>query len=98
MHFSRNQTMSKFGATQSALRKEDQRFLTGHGRYIDEDAPQGTTHMVFFRSPVAHGTITRLDVSAARQAPGVLAVYTAADLKGKLENSVGGEVMPPQRG
>ncbi|MEM9794706.1 MAG: xanthine dehydrogenase family protein molybdopterin-binding subunit, partial [Pseudomonadota bacterium] len=80
--------MSKFGASQPALRKEDIRFLTGQGIYIGDDVPDGASQMVFFRSPVAHGRITALDVSGARQADGVLAVYTAADLEGKLINEM----------
>ncbi|MEM7614709.1 MAG: xanthine dehydrogenase family protein, partial [Pseudomonadota bacterium] len=80
--------MSKFGASQPALRKEDIRFLTGEGRYIGDEAPAGAAQMVFFRSPVAHGQITNLDVAEARAAEGVIAVYTAADLAGKLVNEM----------
>jgi carbon-monoxide dehydrogenase large subunit len=79
---------SKFGTSQSVPRKEDVRFLTGRGRYLDEDAPAGAARVVFFRSPVAHARITALDVSEAAAAPGVLAVFTAADLAGRLVNAV----------
>ena len=41
----------KFGTSQSVLRKEDVRFLTGAGRYIDDAVPEGALHAVFFRSP-----------------------------------------------
>jgi carbon-monoxide dehydrogenase large subunit len=90
--------MSKFGVSQSVRRKEDLRFLTGHGRYLDDVAPAGALHAAFFRSPVAHGRIVALDVSAAAAAPGVVAVYTAADLAGGLENSVDFDVVTNRDG
>jgi aerobic carbon-monoxide dehydrogenase large subunit len=90
--------MSKFGVSQSVRRKEDVRFLTGHGRYLDDVAPVGALHAVFYRSPVAHGRITGLDVSEAAEAPGVVAVYTAADLEGQLENSVDFDVVTNRDG
>ncbi|MEO0914316.1 MAG: molybdopterin cofactor-binding domain-containing protein, partial [Pseudomonadota bacterium] len=80
--------MTKFGVSQPVRRKEDDRFLKGAGRYVDDIAPEGAAFVAFFRSTVAHGVITSLDVEDAREAPGVLAVYTAADLAGKLENSI----------
>ncbi len=80
--------MSKFGTSQSVARKEDVRFLTGAGRYIDDAVPEGALHAVFFRSPVAHARVRALDVSAAAAAPGVVAVFTAADLAGKLVNAI----------
>jgi carbon-monoxide dehydrogenase large subunit len=80
--------LSKFGTSQSVLRKEDVRFLTGAGRYMEEAAPEGALHAVFFRSPVAHGRIVGLETADAAAAPGVLAVYTAADLEGRLENAM----------
>jgi carbon-monoxide dehydrogenase large subunit len=64
----------------SRRRVEDARFLTGRGRYVaDLDAP-GALHAVTLRSPHAHAAIRALDATAAREAPGVLAVLTAADL------------------
>lgn len=72
--------MEKFGISQSPHRKEDQRFLTGAGRYIDDTVPPGALRAAFLRAPVAHGRIVSLDVEAARQAPGVRCVLTAADL------------------
>ena len=73
--------MQKFGKSQPMRRVEDLRFLTGHGRYIDEDAPEGALRAVFLRAPVAHAEITALDVSAARAAPGVALVLTLDDLE-----------------
>jgi carbon-monoxide dehydrogenase large subunit len=61
-------------------RLEDARLLTGQGRYTDDVRPQGAAHVAFLRSPHAHARIAQLDVTAARAAPGVLAVYTGADV------------------
>jgi len=62
------------------LRKEDARLITGRTRWTDNLTVPGMLHMAILRSPVAHATITRVDTSAARKSPGVLAVYTGADL------------------
>jgi carbon-monoxide dehydrogenase large subunit len=73
--------MAQFGKAQTAARREDARFLTGRGRYIDDTAPEGALHAVFFRSQVAHAEIRALDLGAARAAPGVAAVLSAGDLE-----------------
>ena len=73
--------MDKFGKSQPIKRFEDQRFLRGEGRYVDDIAPKDALRAFVFRSPVAHAEITGLDVSAARAAEGVHAVYTCADLE-----------------
>jgi carbon-monoxide dehydrogenase large subunit len=61
-------------------RREDRRFLTGQGRYLDDLAFAGLAHAIVLRSPHAHARIDRVDAVAARRAPGVLAVLTAADV------------------
>src|SRR5712691_10070380 len=66
-----------FGAP--VQRVEDDRLLRGHGRYTD-DIDEGALECCFVRSPYAHARITGIDVRAARQLAGVVAVYTAADL------------------
>lgn len=73
--------MSKFGSSQSVTRFEDTRFLTGAGGYVDDIAPKDALFAYVFRSPMAHGVITELDVSDALTAEGIYAVITAADLK-----------------
>ena len=73
--------MDKFGKSQPVIRTEDVRFLTGEGRYVDDIAPKGALHAYFLRAPVGHGVIAELDVSDAREAPGVHAVLTCADLE-----------------
>jgi len=61
-------------------RKEDFRFLTGAGRYLDDvDIPRAL-HACFVRSPHAHAQIRAIDVTAARAVPGVVAVVTAAEV------------------
>jgi aerobic carbon-monoxide dehydrogenase large subunit len=62
------------------VRKEDARLITGRSRYTDAITPQGTLFLYVLRSPLAHARITGIDATAARSAPGVLGVYTAADL------------------
>ena len=61
------------------LRTEDPRFLTTGGVYTDDvtdDLLTGACHVFFVRSPVAHARISRIDVSGALDAPGVIAAYT----------------------
>ena len=61
-------------------RTEDQRMITGHGRYVDDLSRPGMLHAAFVRSTVAKGRIADLDVSEALQAPGGSAVLTAAEV------------------
>ncbi len=62
------------------LRNEDARLLTGRALFVDDVQLEGMLHVAFLRSTYAHARLRRLDVSAARRRPGVVAVYTAADL------------------
>ena len=73
--------MDKFGKSQPVKRVEDVRFLTGQGRYVDDTAPDGALYAYFFRSPVAHGEITELELDDAREAEGVHLVVTCADME-----------------
>ncbi len=65
---------------QSLPRLEDARFLTGRGQYIEDIEVAGQSWMQVVRSPHAHAEIARIDATAARNVPGVLGVFTAADL------------------
>jgi carbon-monoxide dehydrogenase large subunit len=67
---------------QPLLRLEDPRFLTGRGRFIEDIDYPGQAWMQVVRSPHAHAEIQRIDTAVARAAPGVLRVFTAADLAG----------------
>jgi aerobic carbon-monoxide dehydrogenase large subunit len=71
-------------AAQPTLRKEDRRLLAGEGRFgADVQFPR-MLHARIVRSAVAHGRLTGIDTAAARAAPGVVAVFTAADLPGDI--------------
>ena len=61
------------------LRKEDPALLTGEAKFTNDLAIPGALHLAVVRSPYAHAKITRLDLSAAKAAPGVVAVYSGAD-------------------
>jgi aerobic carbon-monoxide dehydrogenase large subunit len=67
------------GIGEAPRRREDQRFLTGRGRYLDDLAFDGLAHAVVLRSPHAHARIAAIDAAAARALPGVLTVLTAAE-------------------
>jgi aerobic carbon-monoxide dehydrogenase large subunit len=62
-------------------RREDQRFLTGRGGYLDDLVFPGLVHAIVLRSPHAHARIDAIDTAAARAMPGVLAVLTAAEVE-----------------
>ncbi len=62
------------------LRKEDPRLLTGRGQFVDDISLPGMLHVAFARSQVARGRIVSIETAAARDVPGVHAIYTAADL------------------
>ncbi len=61
-------------------RNEDARLLTGRALFVDDVRLDGLLHVAFLRSQYAHARLTRVDATAARGRPGVVAVYTAADL------------------
>src|SRR5260221_1842300 len=70
----------KFGIGQPVPRMEDPKLLRGEGRYTDDLNFTGQAYAAMVRSRHAHGIIRAIDVSAARAMPGVMAIYTAADL------------------
>ncbi len=61
------------------------RLLAGRGQYVDDVKLARMAHAAFLRSPFAHARIVRIDVAAARKAPGVAAVLTGADIAGMIE-------------
>ena len=73
--------VEKFAVGQSAPRKEDPMLLRGQGHYTDDVALPGQAYAVMVRSQNGHGVIRKIDVEAACKMPGVLGVYTSADLK-----------------
>ena len=73
-------TPSRFGSGRAIPRVEDGELLAGRGRFVDNIASAGAATMAFQRSPHAHARIVAIDADAARAMPGVLAVYTGAEL------------------
>ena len=80
--------MVQFGKSQSVRRKEDDRFLTGHGTYTDDINIDGQLYGVFLRSPVAHAEIGAIDLEDARAMPGVAGIFTGADLEATESNDI----------
>jgi carbon-monoxide dehydrogenase large subunit len=76
-----NTATAEFG--KARLRKEDERLITGQTNWTDNIKLPGMLHVAFLRSPFAHARITSVDVSAARNEPGVIAVYSGADFAGE---------------
>jgi len=79
--------MTKFGIAQNVRRVEDPRLLIGGGRYTDDIQLPGEAIATVLRSPHAAARILTMDADAARAMPGVLAVYTGADLQ---DDKIGG--------
>jgi aerobic carbon-monoxide dehydrogenase large subunit len=73
--------MAKYGIGQALKRREDQRLLFGTGRYLDDVSLENEVHVAFLRSPHAHARIVSIDTDAAKKMPGVVAVFTGAELK-----------------
>jgi len=89
-------TTPVFGS--SIRRVEDPHLIRGAGRYVDDLQPAGCLHLVFRRSHLAHATIGRVELEAARKAKGVVAAWSAADLENlkplKIEEGVDGMALP----
>ena len=74
-------SLQKFGVGQPVRRTEDPKLVRGQGQYTDDLNLPGQAYAVMIRSPYAHGIIRGIDTAAAKEMPGVLGVYTGADLK-----------------
>jgi carbon-monoxide dehydrogenase large subunit len=72
--------MNATGIGAPVRRKEDQRFVTGQGRYVDDFNRPGQTYAYFLRSPHAHARIRAIETGAAVAMPGVVAIFTGEDL------------------
>jgi len=75
-----NVEAGRFGSGHAVRRIEDPALVAGAGRYTDDTTLPGQAHLVFVRSTYAHARIVSIDTAAARDMPGVLAVFTGADL------------------
>lgn len=69
------------GIGASSKRREDVRFLTGEGNYTDDINIHGQAHVFFLRSDVAHGTLSKVDTTAAEAMPGVVRIFTGSDFE-----------------
>ncbi|HVV23446.1 MAG TPA: xanthine dehydrogenase family protein molybdopterin-binding subunit [Pseudonocardiaceae bacterium] len=76
-------------------RREDDRLLTGRGRYLDDLELPGALSAAFLRSTFAHANILAIDTKAAEQLPGVVAVFTGADLL-EIQKPLAPKVLHPQ--
>ncbi|MEM1275319.1 MAG: xanthine dehydrogenase family protein molybdopterin-binding subunit [Pseudomonadota bacterium] len=74
----------KFGVGQAVPRLEDPRLLRGEGKYIDDILLDNQVHAAVFRSSISHGVLRGVDLEAAREAPGVLLVWSYADIADRL--------------
>lgn len=79
--------MSDTGIGVAVKRVEDHRFLTGNGHYTDDINRPGQSYAWILRSPHAHANLYSIDTSAAETAPGVIAVFTGADM---MADEIGG--------
>src|SRR4030081_1163401 len=90
--------MAKCGIVQAVRRVEDQRFLTGAGRYIEDINLPGQAYGVAVLSTHAHARIKRIDVAKAKAAPGVLCALTGADAAADKLGSFTAHLMPEDVG
>src|SRR5688500_17316570 len=91
--------MNATGIGASVRRKEDQRFITGKGRYGDHLNRPGQVYTAFVRSPHDHANRRSVDTSAAKGMPGVLAVLTGDDLAAdKIGGLICGWMIPSKDG
>ncbi len=72
---------ARFGSGQSVIRVEDRKLLEGSGSFTDDFQPDGQATLAFVRAPHAHARLRAIDTRAALEMPGVVAVYTGADLQ-----------------
>ncbi|HEV8014026.1 MAG TPA: xanthine dehydrogenase family protein molybdopterin-binding subunit [Stellaceae bacterium] len=72
--------MDQYGIGQAVSRFEDPRLLRGAGRYVNDVSLPHQAYAMFLRSPHAHAKIAGIDITAAKAAPGVLGIYTEADV------------------
>src|SRR4051812_23423131 len=97
--------LDKYGVGQPVRRTEDPVLVQGHGRYTDDLGLPGQAHAVFVRSRNGHGIIKAIDTAAAKAMPGVLGIFTGADLAGygmlkcavPFKNRDGSEMKKPAR-
>ncbi len=90
--------MNKFGIGQAVRRVEDQRFLTGTGRFVGDINLPHQAYAALVLSPHAHARVKRVDISKAMKAPGVLCVLTGADVVAEKFGGLPPQMMPEDMG
>jgi len=90
--------MARYGIGQPVRRVEDQRFLTGRSRFVDDIQLAHQAHGAVLMSPHAHAMIREVDVKAALASPGVLCVLTGEDAKAEKLGGVPPAFMPEDMG
>src|SRR5436309_15928831 len=80
-------TLSRY-VGQLVRRQEDLKFIAGHAQYVDDISPRHMLSVAILRSPYAHALVKSIDVEKARALPGVVAIYTGADLKEQVKGIV----------
>ena len=88
-------TTSTFGS--SIKRREDPKLITGQGTFVDDIQLVGMLHAAFVRSPHAHARIRSIDTSRAKDHPGVVGVFTGAELQHQLGALPLGWILPGQK-
>ena len=90
--------MGEFAFGQPVRRKEDPRLLTGRGTFIEDRRERGEAHAILVRSPHAHARIRSINTVAARAVPGVLGIFTGANLETDGIGGIPCEFVPPKFG
>jgi carbon-monoxide dehydrogenase large subunit len=89
--------MTKFGVGQSVLRREDDRLLRGEGNFVDDAPVAGLAFGYVVRSPFGHARILDIDISEAQESDGVLAIYTAKELRAAGLGAIPNDARPPTK-
>ena len=92
-----SESLLRFGSDRDARRSEDEPLVTGRGRFTDDVNVPGQAHAAFVRAQIAHGAVRGVDAAAAMKMPGVLAVFTGADLAADGLGSIPPAVLLPGR-
>lgn len=88
----------KFGIGQAITRREDDRLLTGQGRFVDDIRLPNALHAMFVRSPYAHAAVGAIDTAEASRVEGVVAIFTGADLQPEVAPFPANPVLKPAAG
>lgn len=88
-------SVSQGGFGEPVSRKEDRRLVTGRGRYVDDVRPPNVAYAAFCRTDIAHARIVSINISTAREGPGVIDILTGADVVADGLGEIPCESIPP---